>query len=170
MATVPAPRTWTVGELLTAAKLNTDLRDGLNFLLAPPMAKLARAATLSAANNGQKIPWDTETLDRDAGWASSPNPTRYTAQTAGWWSITSDGRWFASTTQFTRMFRVFKTGTDQGGSSTTVSPSTGLARNNVTMQVNLNVGDYIEIDAFQDSGGAFDLFSAQFSAVWTSIT
>ncbi len=36
------PRTWAVDELLTAAKLNTDLRDNLLALKVPPQAEIVR--------------------------------------------------------------------------------------------------------------------------------
>lgn len=90
MATVPAPRTWTVGELLTAAKLNTDLRDGLNFLLSgKPLALLTKTVGQSIPTGGgtNLVTWDAETIDRDGGHSNSVNNTRYTVQTAGWYNV-----------------------------------------------------------------------------------
>jgi hypothetical protein len=88
MATLPTPRTWTVGELLTAAKLNADLRDGLNFLLRPPLCILELNHSQSIPyNNDTIINLDYERVDTDNGHSTTTNPERYVVQTAGWYEI-----------------------------------------------------------------------------------
>lgn len=45
------PKSWDVNELLTAADLNTHLRDNLNALKEPPTASYALAATYSTTSS-----------------------------------------------------------------------------------------------------------------------
>ncbi|WP_084963761.1 hypothetical protein [Thermoactinospora rubra] len=94
MATIPSPRTWTVGELVTAAKMNADLRDGLNFLLAPPLAALRKSVNqLIPQTSPTEVTWDVEDIDRDGGHSNVTNPSRYTAQTAGWYQVSVTILW-----------------------------------------------------------------------------
>jgi len=50
-----APRTWTTGDLATAAMLNQDLRDNVSFLANPPAARVYHNAV-------QAIPHNTPTI------------------------------------------------------------------------------------------------------------
>jgi hypothetical protein len=166
VATVPAPRTWTVGELLTASKLNTDLRNGLNFLLAPPLAvldKIASQGIPTGANTA--ITFTSESIDRDGGHDNATNPSRYTAQTAGWYSITLDGQWANATTGVRRSF-------PQRNGSVTLTSYTlppGGAYMNYTRVEFMSVGDYMEMMAFQDSGGTVNFGSnSRLSYLWLS--
>jgi hypothetical protein len=94
VATVPAPRTWTSSEQVTAAKLNTDIRDAFNFFKAPPMAVLRKSANQTIANNTTTaVIWDVEVLDRDGGHSNTTNNTRYTAQTTGWYHLRTIVYW-----------------------------------------------------------------------------
>ena len=84
MATIPNPRTWGATEAVTAAKLNTDVRDGYNFLLATPRAVMRKTANQSIPNATlTAVTWDLEDVDTDGGHSNVTNNSRYTAQTAG---------------------------------------------------------------------------------------
>lgn len=87
MATLPSPRTWTVGELLNASKLNVDLRDGLNFLLAPPLAIMRQTSNQSVGATTTLV-YGAHDIDRDGGHSTVSNTDRYTAKTAGWYQVT----------------------------------------------------------------------------------
>lgn len=84
MATLPNPRTWAASELVTAAKLNTDIRDAFNFFKGPPFAELRKSSptTITAFT---AVPWDVEVKDSDNGHNNVTNNTRYTALTAGYY-------------------------------------------------------------------------------------
>lgn len=70
----------------TGAVISTAWGDMLNgnllFLYQPPRCDLRRNANQSITTSGN-ISWDTEDLDTDSMWASSPNADRITPQTAG---------------------------------------------------------------------------------------
>ncbi|MEV0616206.1 hypothetical protein AB0I81_23025 [Nonomuraea sp. NPDC050404] len=170
MATVPNPRTWTVGELLTASKLNTDLRDGLNFLLSPPLASLIKGNSQSIPNNStQTVTWVSEEIDRDGGHDNVTNNSRYTAQSAGWYKFTLTQTWNFGTTGI-RQSIIRKNNTTNlivhlyvpiGGGGGASGALSGIAF--------LAVSDYLEVRAFQDSGSALDLQSTdRWSLLWVS--
>jgi hypothetical protein len=163
VATVPSPRTWAVGELLTAAKLNTDLRDGLNLLLAPPMAVLRRSATQSIATGGSgtAVDWTVEDLDRDNGHSLVTNISRYTAQTAGWYDLTVGIAWSGGdTSQSNRLAWFRKNGaagqlySDFRGASL----SNGMAAHSLKGCFFLAVNDYVEVFVQQFGGGTLTMF------------
>lgn len=85
------PTNFTASSTLTSSKLNTEVIANLlhlyDLLTDPPRCTLRRAAnySLTAAD---EIEWDTEDVDTDTMWASSPNPDRITPQTAGRYLIT----------------------------------------------------------------------------------
>lgn len=176
MATVPAPRTWTVGELLTAAKLNTDLRDGLNVLLSPPMAVLRKSVAQAVANATLVfITWDVEDLDRDGGHSNVTNNTRYTSQTAGWYYLNGVVRWSTGAGD-SREYLYRKT--LSGGGTETYSmqsePNVGaLVRG--SMHLFLSVNDYVEVGVAQNSGASINTSghtdgNTRFEVRWASTT
>lgn len=169
MATVPSPRTWTVGELLTAAKMNTDVRDGLNFLLAPPLAVLTKNATQSFSSGSYvAVTWPTELVDRDGGHSTSSNTSRYTSQTAGYYTLHEWHEWSLDSTSGYR-----RTGFRVNGSSVTHQegrPQPSLMNmTHLSGMVFLAVGDYVEVMADQNSGTSLTIGSnARCDIVWSS--
>jgi hypothetical protein len=173
VATIPTPRTWASGEQVTAAKLNADVRDGFNFLLAPPRAVLRKSAQPISSGILTVLSWDLEDLDSDGGHSNVTNNTRYTVQTAGWfflicnveWSDTNDvgGRevWFRkSGNNATRQSR----SDDYPTVSTTNINMSGLI---TTGYMSLAVSDYIEVEVFQSSGTTMSVESnARFDIRW----
>lgn len=159
---LPSPRTWTVGELLTASKLNTDLRDGLNFLLAPPLAMLVKSGTQSIPNNtATAVTWETEQIDRDGGHSTSSQTSRYVCQTTGWYQIVGTVRWTNLVTGGElRAAQFRKNGSSYlpGSSNATKSGATSVYTVQVvTTLVQLVVSDYVELIVQQDSGGAMNV-------------
>lgn len=169
MATVPVPRTWTVGELLTAAKLNTDARDAINFLLAPPLAVLTKNAgqSITSGSYGALL-WQTESVDRDGGHSTVTNTNRYTAQTAGYYAMTTYAEWsLENTTGFRRIaYRVNgSTVTHQA----TQPPSVSNCQANLSGLLFLSVNDYVEVMADQSSGVTMTVpATARWDVAWRS--
>lgn len=174
MATLPNPRTWTVGELLTAAKLNTDLRDGLNFLLSPPLAVLRLSADITISNNSVTgVSWNSEAIDRDGGHDNVTNPTRYTAQTAGWYDVGIAIAWFTNTTGQRQIIIGGNVSAGLAGNVAPGSASGTLTYMSAARTHFLNVGDYVYAEVWQNSGGSLNIWSnpgalTQLSAKWVS--
>ncbi len=66
-----APRTWVTGETVTAALLNTHIRDNLLVLGAFEGWQLTNVADIDFGANEQDITWTTEDIDTDGFHASS---------------------------------------------------------------------------------------------------
>jgi hypothetical protein len=172
MATVPVPRTWTVGELLTASKMNTDVRNGLNFLLAKPMAILQRSTAQNFTHNTPAlVTWNSEIIDRDGGHDNSTNPSRYVAQTAGWYNVTAFLDWvnFSGGVRYLAMTRSGASLWTEVRSAT--SSASYPSYNLLVAPVFLSLGQYIEVTALQDSGSTINIQPAtsQLTLEWISI-
>jgi hypothetical protein len=155
VATVPSEMTFVAGEVLTAAQMNTNVRDAVNFIIAPPLAQLVQAVVQSVGDSAwTALTFTTETIDRDGGHSNVTNTPRYTAQTAGWYLMQGTVSWTANATggrqasfgvngSSTLFSKVFQAGTAAFVGSVTTSGTTYL-----------NVGDYAQLFSWQNSGGA----------------
>jgi hypothetical protein len=96
---------------------------------------------------------DTTGFDSYGGHSNTVNPSRYTCQLAGWYFMLGTIEW-ASNGTGNRLTQLYHNGIlfSSGG----VGPAAGSA-NSPSLQgaalVNLAVGDYVEVFAFQTSGG-----------------
>lgn len=154
MATVPSEMTFVAGSVLTAAQMNSNVRDAVNFVIAPPLAVLRQVSPQSFGTGAWvSVTFDTEDIDRDGGHSNSVNPTRYTAQTAGWYLTQGTCSWAANATGG----RQITFGTNGGATkfAKQFQPgNAGFIGSATTDAISyLNVGDYIELFAYQSSGG-----------------
>lgn len=127
---------------------------------APPNFSVSLAATQSIANETfVAVAHDTEAWDTGAFWASSPNPTRitFTSATAGKWLINATLDYANNATGY-RYLELSKNG---GASFLDVNQVNSGGSFNAYMQasaiVSVVAGDYIELIAFQSSGGALNV-------------
>ena len=83
---VPSQRTWSVGDIVTAAMMNANVRDAVNFLVQPPLF-VGYQATAQAipATAWTAINLDSSVADTYSGHSNTVNNSRYTAQVAGWY-------------------------------------------------------------------------------------
>lgn len=154
---VPTMRTWTVGEYETGAFFNSNVRDTGNFLLNVPGAFLTQNATQSIANSTwTAISFDQSVFDSYGGHSNVTNNTRYTAVVSGWYIVFGCVSYAGNATG-NRGTAVAKNGTRVQGACGFV-PTITVGNSPTTPSppciVFLNVGDYVEIDGYQTSGGA----------------
>lgn len=151
---LPSPITWAVAYKPKSADFNAQVRDPLNFLLNPPYFVAYQHTAQTLTNNAfTAVTWDTVTTDTYTGWSSGAN-TKYTAQVAGWYHVTSHVS-FANNGTGRRAGGVFLNGSLVKQSQQEVTPSaTAAALPSVPIEhkILLAIGDYIEIQAFQSSG------------------
>lgn len=155
MATVPALRTWTAGEIVTAAMLNANVRDSINYLLAPPAAALRQTSAQSLGNAAwTALTFDTEDVDNDNAHSTSTNTSRYVAQTAGWHRVNGGNVGFAANSTGRRGTRLAVNGSELNGGQCVgyIAGANAVVQAIVGRDVFLNVGDYLEVQAFQESG------------------
>lgn len=118
MAWTP-PKTWTAGEVVTAAMLNTHLRDNLNILktnigddgsiaMAPAYARFSGSGTVA----GNLLPWGTQDFNSAPGIISrtGSNLERITVLSAGAYFMTAHGRTTGTSANGLVRFRLRKNG------------------------------------------------------------
>lgn len=121
------------------------------------IAMLYRAAaqTLTTATQTD-ISFDTAVLDRQGGWALSPNPTRFTPKLAGWYAVSGFVGYAANATG-TRRAAVKKNGTYVPGGFYQDAPASAAFTFRVFTPVTLvqmnGTTDYFALEAYQGSGG-----------------
>lgn len=169
MPQVPQPRTWVVGDTVSAARLNA-LRDAINFLLNPPMFAGYQATAQSIPNLTETaVIIDTVTQDSATGYNVS-TPTRYTAQYSGWYEVVGKVN-FNSTASGFRAVSFHVNGNAVVPNPQANEPTSGGVNNIEPVAVGtvyLNAGDYVELTAYQNTGAAVPLTApySTFTARW----
>jgi hypothetical protein len=162
MATIPSFRTWVTGEVVTAAFMNSNIRDAGNFFLSWPVFEGRQTVAQSIANASfVPITFDTEDIDTDNGHSTSTNTSRYTGQTQGRFQI-SGAIGYAANATGRRATGLSLNGAPINGGQT-ASPATTIndaeyPTRTKTMFLNGST-DYVEIVAYQESGGALNTFA-----------
>jgi hypothetical protein len=150
-----APRTWAALERLTAALMNTHLRDNLLALSSPPQCQAYKSTdTTITTGSTSLIAFDAETYDQDWGPGStgsmhstSTNTSRIVIPYDGIYRV----RWFWQTTAaagtglLNTNARVNAAGSDTGGSS--IRTWIGGADRTAAYEVDraFTAGDYVEL-------------------------
>ncbi len=154
---VPTQRTWTTSDIVTAAMMNANVRDAVKFLENPPLFLGTSAAVQSVpAAVFTSIAFDTNTIDTYGGHSTTVNNSRYTAVVAGYY-FCSGVVAFAPNATGNRFVEFAKNSAalvpDIRVNATTGGWATHIGLANL---VQLNVGDYLELQGWQNSGGALN--------------
>lgn len=165
------PRTWSVGELVTAGLLNQQLRDNLNTLRVPLYCRVENRTNISVPNSTYvEITFDTETTKNDAAMHStSSNTARLIAPVAGFYLIEGCIEW-SGNPNGQRQFEIFYNGTTTIH-RVAIPADTGINHcQNVMTTFYLNANDFITFRAFQNSGATLDVqWSSAYSATATFV-
>lgn len=156
---IPTFRTWVAGEVVTAAYMNSNVRDGGNFFLATPIAELRQTVAQSLGSGAPTaILLDTEDVDTDAAHSTVTNTSRYTPQTAGYCQY-SGGISYAVNATGVRGAYWYLNAAVVNATETMLATAAAVfvsvaAR---TKQIFANGStDYVEIYSYQTSGGALN--------------
>jgi hypothetical protein len=147
---VPSTRLFTAGEVETGAFLNSAVTNLGNFMLGKPVASLSTTNAQSfVSGTSTAVTWATGsggtiTVNRDNGWASA-NPTRYTAQTAGWYWIASGANFSSTAATYKGTWLQVNGATAVIGSSSISNTASTTFQSNSNGFVYLNVADYVEL-------------------------
>ena len=152
----PTPYQWQVGDIGSAALLNSQLYNGLTFLLNPP-------AFYGYQNTGQSLnsaAWTAITIDTNVydyynGHSTTTNPSRYVCQQAGVYFVCGSVSFVSNSTDM-RAAYIAKNGTEVNQTRAQVQAVNGHNSSVGTLPgfVQLNAGDYIEVYGYQGSGGS----------------
>ena len=149
MATLPTQRTWTTSEGVTAAYLNSNVRDAVNFFLNAPSARVYNSFALSIPHAvSTLLSFDSERYDNDTIHTGA-SPGRLTCQTAGVYAIYANIAWAANVTGI----RGLSIQVNGNVIATQDLPAGSGQAMSVATQWKMAVGDYVEIAAYQASGG-----------------
>lgn len=157
MTALPVTRVWTAGEVVTATEMNDNLSAVLNFLMQSPLVRCRSTIVQSLANNTlTPINFDTEDVDNAGMHSTSVNTSRMTAVYPGWYRVTGQVcTGVSSTGRRGGQWQV--NGSARSASTAYVAAPTGVPEVPMrTTSLFLNVGDYVELCAFQDSGGSLN--------------
>lgn len=165
MPAVPTAPTFADSVPLPSSSLN-QLRDMLNFLASPPIAELRQIVVQTLTTGvGAAVTFTSEGVDTDVdgtgGHSTSSNTSRYTARYPGWYQVSGVVA-FAGNVTGRRICWWTINGVSANATQLGFGPiATGdqeiPAR---TAHVYLAAGDYLELIAYQESGGNLDTLVA----------
>ena len=160
------PRTWVVGELVTASMMNTHIRDNLNYLYSAANACRVSNSNQTIANTTHTaLTFSTETYDTNSMHSTSSNTSRIIAPVEGKYLATARAYWTGSGGGQERQFYL-KVNATTSYALVHIPPSGGINIGQLTADVlSLAVSDYVEAFVYQDSGGNLDTLGANFALV-----
>ncbi|MBS2548792.1 hypothetical protein KGQ19_18155 [Catenulispora sp. NL8] len=149
---IPTQRTWTDGEVVTAAMLNANVRDAVNFGINTP-ALIARQTAAQNINNQQWTPVTYDTVDVDPYGAHNASITsQYVAPLPGVYHVCGQCDFTSNANGF-RSIRIQVNGGAQILAKLQIAPVNGVdTALSTSADVFLNAGDYVEIAVYQFSG------------------
>lgn len=158
MATVPSPRVWSVGDALTAARLNTEISTALNWFFAGVMPKVKaydNTGIVCADSTDVLLTLSGESYDTDSMHSTSTNTSRIVFNTAGYYRILATVAWPSATYTVSNIqFRLNSAENIAGGTQVRLQNY-----NTVRVIVSeftqfFNAGDYIQAWIQQASGAS----------------
>lgn len=129
-----------------------------SFSMNRPIAVMMQVTTTTSLTSGTwtSIGMDSSTIDNYNGHSNSTNNSRYTVQVAGKYVVSGTVA-FATNATGDRGAKITKNGAVvQGPYALTSSASTthGISVATAGFIIACNVGDYLELQGYQNSGGA----------------
>jgi len=117
------------------------------------------------------VTWDTENYDTDSFWTVSPNPTRLTIPSgkSGKYSLNFSAA-FGNNSTGARLCKLQKNGSDILLGQWTSATNGHDSIINGSGVLNLTAADYIEMQVFQDSGAARDLYGINYNGTFIMAT
>lgn len=154
------PRTWTAAETVTAALMNTHIRDNLAFLYTQEFGSYTASSTANVTTGTfTLVAWDGE-VEESSGLThdNSTNNSRILVTLAGLYEVNISLGWTANATGMRGVvLRKNSAGSNSGGTQLKMNynPATTaqFSTSTLTWTVRLSASDYIEVFRYQSSGG-----------------
>jgi hypothetical protein len=158
--TVPASVSEAPGNYLTGALWNAQVKATMDYLMGSGTNGVPRfkgyASTSQSLGTGTTdvaITLDTEDYDSDNGHSTSTNTSRYTIQVAGTYLIIATLAFSTNGTGNRKVGININGASARGGTAQSAGPAGNSWCATVATEQALVVGDYVEIAAWQTSGG-----------------
>ena len=152
----------------------SEVQDGslgtAEFASSIPAARVTRSSTQSIPHNtSTPLAFDTERYDTAAIHSTGANTSRLTAPVDGIYAVTAQVRWQGDAGQ--RALSLRRNGGNYIASTSDLLPSAYALAQEVTTQVRLQAGDFVEAEVFQGSGVALNVlqtgeYTPEFSMTW----
>lgn len=152
---VPTERTWVDADSVDTTTLNAGVRDPITFLMERPIAQMRQTVSQNVLTSTfSALTFTTEDVDDPAGQHDTgSNTSRFTAAEDGWYQISGKVA-FESNATGVRVARWTKNGTAINGGRTDYGAFSGqILYPANTMLVSLSASDFVELEAWQNSGG-----------------
>lgn len=150
---VPSQRTWSVGDIVTAAMMNANVRDAVNYLLSPPtlIARQATAQSVASSSTPSVITLDTLSKDNYSGWNASTHT--YTIPYTADYLICGQTQWAPNATG-NRVVAILNGGNPLIGGTAEAFNVGGTYASSavVSLVVPLAAGSTIQLGGWQVSG------------------
>lgn len=149
------PPTLAPGTVPQFNEWNTFVRGNVEFLAAPPAARVHRSTlqTVTTGGSGAVVTFDVEDHDSDTMWTGG---TQVLVNTPGLYVVTA-GAVFATNATGARQVGLRLNGTTViGGASVPGMAGSPIVLSGTAVYP-LNIGDYLELLVFQSSGGDLDV-------------
>lgn len=164
---------WTYADAYASTESNAYIgtNGNLDFLASPPSASAFRNTAQAITNaTWTTINFDQEEWDSGGLHSTSSNPSRFTISTSGKYVVIAYVAFaFNGSGRRGTLFRVNGGGTDRNPTllnpTTTGTANFGLTNSTV---MSFSAGDYLEVFAWQDSGGSLNVPNANMQLVWQS--
>lgn len=148
-------QTFVSGAVLTAAQMNT-IGTTVDNIVVPPTASVYRNSALNHTASGsfQSIAFDTEDWDTDSMWTSGANADRITFGTDGLYLLEASVVFHGSGTTG-RSARLVDSGTSTYIAYATQPVTTAGDGGALTLTRvwEFTAGDYVKLEAYQNTGG-----------------
>lgn len=152
--TVPVIASESPGSYLTGALWNANVKALGDYLTGKPLFFGYQATAQSITNNlfvSANI--DTEVIDTEGGHSTTTNTSRYVFQVAGWYRLDGMSVFTSNSTGFRGTKFLKNGGTQVIGSETVIQATNGFQSTTPTSAfVQAAVGDYVEMQIYQNSG------------------
>lgn len=174
------PATVVAGNVLTAAYVNTYVRDNVAWLATDsPSCRIYKSVAFSHNSPGSwlAVTCDSERFDNASMHSTSSNTARMTAPTGGGGKYVLGGsiNWLQGSATGQRLFGIGINGiavfaAAQGGGSGSASATINTAQS-ILCIYSMSAADYAQGAGYQDSGGTVSIdvqanFSPEFYAFW----
>jgi hypothetical protein len=161
--TVHNPATGTVAP----AAWGDVIRDDLEFMIDPPICSVFHSTTqnVTTGGSGVDLAADSENFDNDAMHSTVTNNSRITIQTAGRYLLTATID-FQQDATGQRQLQFKLNDTTTFGIDRRQTTSSLVAINQSTATIALVAGDYVEVNAFQNSGSTLTCNLRMFTVLY----
>lgn len=177
-----SPTTRSTGNSISAAQWNADMVDNVKWLAGDssgkPSCRVYNSANIAVTTaTWTSLTFDSEQYDVGGLHSTSSNTSRFTIPSGGAGKYTFKGCCeFAANSTGARAIRILLGGTVTlwQDSRPTVPSASGTTVMNIACDYALTVGEYVELQVFQDSGGNLNAlatanYSPYFSAMWLAL-